>query len=121
MDDRIDTVITDGSLRRLAREGSASAARVLVEVDGSTEPVEVAARRGRIEGRPVTVAVAAAAGNGPPAEAASAVSRIVGGTPRYLRAARSFVVIATGAQLAALANSPAVVAIRPDRALRSFG
>ena len=46
------------------------------------------------------------------------MSGILGRTPRYLRAARSFAAVATGAQLAALAASPAVAAIRPDRQLR---
>jgi hypothetical protein len=119
--DRIDTVINDGSLRKLAHERSGVAAPVLIEVSGPTEDVVVPLGRGAaIDGRPATTAVAASAptsSKAPPADAASAVSRILGSTPRYLRAARSFAAVATGAQLAALAANPAVAAIRPDRPL----
>jgi hypothetical protein len=124
MADRIDTVITDGSLRRLARERSDSSAPVLIEVTGPTEDVELPLGRGRaVEGRPSTITVAASAPaskDAPPADAASAVSRILGKNPRYLRAARSFAAVATGAQLAALAANPAVAAIRPDRKLQKL-
>ena len=119
MADRIDTVIEDGSLRRLARERSAATAPVLIEVTGPTEDVTVpVARGGRIDGRPATVTVGAGmSGRTPPAGAVSAVRHILGRTPRYLQAARSFAAVATGAELAALAASPAVAAIRPDRML----
>ena len=124
MPDRIDTVITDGSLRRLAHERSATSAPVLIEVAGPTDEVEVRVGRGpAVDGRRSTIAVAASApgpSEAPPKGAASAVSRILGGTPRYLRAARSFAAVATGAQLAALAASPAVAAIRPDRLLEKL-
>jgi hypothetical protein len=120
--DRIDTVITDGSLRRLAHERSATRAPVLIEVTGPSRPADVAvARGGAVDGRRPTVTVMAAAGaveSTPPDGAVSEVSGILGRTPRYLRAARSFAAMATGAQLAALAASPAVAAIRPDRQLR---
>jgi hypothetical protein len=46
------------------------------------------------------------------------VTHILGRRPHYLRAARAFAAVATGAQLAALAASPLVQAIRPDRALQ---
>ncbi len=119
MADRIDTVITDGSLRRLAHERSDASVSVLIEVSGPTEGVEVPIGRGAgIGGRPGTVAVAASrASSAAPANAASAVTGILGRTPHYLRAARSFAAEATGAQLAALAASPVVAAIRPDRPL----
>jgi hypothetical protein len=123
MPDRIDTVITDGSLRRLAHERSDTSAPVLIEVAGPTDEVEVRVGRGpAVDGRRSTIAVAASAPgtSAPPKGAASAVSRILGGTPRYLRAARSFAAVATGAQLAALAASPAVAAIRPDRLLEKL-
>jgi hypothetical protein len=118
--DRIDTVIADGSLRRLARERSTTKAPVLIEVTGPSRPVDVAvARGGAVDGRRPTVTVmAGAAERTPPDGAVSEVSGILGRTPRYLRAARSFAAVATGAQLAALAASPMVAAIRPDRQLR---
>jgi len=125
--DRIDTVIADGSLRRLAHERSAASAPVLIEVTGPSRPADVTvARGGAVDGRRATVTVMAGAGGAgaagadrtPPDGAVSEVSGILGRTPRYLRAARSFAAVATGAQLAALAASPAVAAIRPDRQLR---
>ena len=118
--DRIDAVIEDGSLRRLARERSAAAAPVLIEVTGPSADADLAVGRGAaVVGHPRTVTVHAGISDpSPPAGAASAVRDILGGTPRYLRAgARSFAAVATGAQLAALAASPAVAAIRPDRKL----
>jgi len=117
--DRIDAVIEDGSLRRLARERSAAAAPVLIEVTGPSKDADLAVGRGAaVVGHPPTVAVHAGISDpAPPAGAASAVRDILGGKPRYLRAARSFAAVATGAQLAALAASPAVAAIRPDRKL----
>ena len=119
MADRIDTVIEDGSLRRLAHERSAAAAPVLIEVTGPTTDADVVIARGApVDGRRDTVTVRASASERtPPDGAASAVSHILGRTPRYLRAARSFAAVATGAELAALAASPAVAAIRPDRLL----
>ena len=118
MADRIETVIEDGSLRQLARERSDDAAPVLIEVAGPTEDVEVPIQRGpAVNGRRATVTVAASSGP-PPESAETAVSRILGQTPRYLRAARSFAAVATGAQLAALAASPLVAAIRPNRQLQ---
>jgi hypothetical protein len=117
--DRIDTVIEDGSLRRLAHERSTAAAPVLIEVTGPSAETEIAIGRGApVVGRPASVTVRAGPSDPtPPDGAASAVSHILGRTPRYLRAARSFAAVATGAQLAALAASPAVAAIRPDRQL----
>jgi hypothetical protein len=117
--DRIDAVIEDGSLRRLAHERSASAAPVLIEVAGPTEEVDLPiAHGGALNGRPAQVTVRAGVNDRkPPAGAVSAVRHILGRTPRYLQAARSFAAIATGAELAALAASPAVAAIRPDRQL----
>jgi hypothetical protein len=117
--DRIDTVITDGSLRRLAHERSADAAPVLIEVTGpSVETDIVVGRGGPIDGRPSAVRVRGGVSDpAPPDGAESAVRGILGRTPRYLRAARSFAAVATGAELAALAASPAVAAIRPDRKL----
>jgi hypothetical protein len=119
MADRIDTVIEDGSLRRLARERSAAAAPVLIEVTGPSVDTDVVVARGApIGARPGTTTVrAGVAERTPPDGAASAVREILGRTPRYLRAARSFAAVATGAELAALAASPAVAAIRPDRLL----
>ena len=119
MADRIDTVIEDGSLRRLAHERSTAAAPVLIEVAGPTTDADVVIARGvPVDGQHTTVRVRAnAAERTPPAGAVTAVSHILGRTPRYLRAARSFAVVATGAELAALAASPAVAAIRPDRKL----
>ncbi len=119
MADRIDSVITDGSLRRLAHERSADAAPVLIEVVGpSAETDIVVGRGGPIDGRPSAVRVRGGISDpAPPDGAESAVRGILGRKPRYLRAARSFAAIATGAELAALAASPAVAAIRPDRKL----
>jgi hypothetical protein len=120
--DRIDTVITDGSLRRLAHERSAAAAPVLIEVTGPSSEAEIAvARAGPIDGRPSAVRVRGGISDpAPPDGAESAVRRILGRTPRYLRAARSFAAVATGAELAALAASPVVAAIRPDRKLQTL-
>ena len=122
MADRIDTVIEDGSLRRLAHERSAATAPVLIEVAGPTDDVDIPVARGvPVDGRPATVTVGARISDpSPPAGAVSAVRHILGRTPRYLQAARSFAAIATGAELAALAASPAVAAIRPDRMLRKL-
>jgi hypothetical protein len=119
MADRIDTVIEDGSLRRLAHERSTATAPVLIEVFGPTGDAEVViARGGAVDGRRTTVKVRPnAAERTPPAGAVTAVSDILGRTPRYLRTARSFAAVATGKELAALAASPAVAAIRPDRKL----
>ena len=114
MTDRIDSVIADGSLRRLAHERSATSAPVLIELATPARDAEVAVA----SGRRATVGVRAADGRTPPDGAVSEVSGILGRTPRYLRAARSFAAVATGAQLAALAASPTVAAIRPDRQLR---
>jgi hypothetical protein len=116
--DRIETVIEDGSLRQLARDRSDDEASVLIEVNGPTEDVEIPIGRGpAVSGRRSTVTVAAPAG-APPESAESEVSRILGQKPRYLRAARSFAAVATGAQLAALAANPLVAAIRPNRQLQ---
>ena len=63
--DRIDTVIADGSLRRLAHERSATSAPVLIEVTGPSRPADVAvARGGAVDGRRPTVTVMAGAGTG---------------------------------------------------------
>ena len=87
MADRIDAVIEDGSLRRLARERSAAAAPVLIEVTGPSTDADVAVGRGAaVVGRPATVAVRAGVSEPtPPEGAASAVRDILGATPRYLR------------------------------------
>jgi hypothetical protein len=117
MPDRLDTVITDGSLRRLAREQSDATAPVLIELAGPTEDVEVRIGRGGATFRPSTVTIAASTG-APAPDAEQAVTRILGSKPRYLNAARAFAAVATGAQLAALAANPIVAAIRPDRVLK---
>jgi hypothetical protein len=119
MADRIDAVIEDGSLRRLAHERSEETAPVLIEVSGPTKAVEIdLGRRGGVTiGAPTRLTVEVADGN-PPAAASEEVRDILGRPPRYLRAARAFSAVATGAQLAALAASPLVQAIRPAQAVR---
>jgi hypothetical protein len=114
--DRIDAVIEDGSLRRLAHERSDEAAPVLIEVATPTTDVSIdlGRRGGATVGAPQRVTVQAANG-APPAEASSEVSHILGRRPRYLRAAGAFAAVVSGAQLAALAANPLVQAIRPDR------
>jgi hypothetical protein len=117
--DRIDAVIEDGSLRRLARERSDETAPVLIEVAGPTKPVDIdlGRRGGATIGAPTRLTIEVADGN-PPDAASHEVSDILGRPPRYLRAARAFSAVATGAQLAALAASPLVQAIRPAHAVR---
>jgi hypothetical protein len=119
MTDRVDEVIRDESLRRLAHERSAATASVLIEVTVPTasRPVRVGRRRPPISGQPttVTVVVPLQPDGQPPPEAARAVTEVLGRTPRFLRAAHAFVSEATGAQLAALAASPSVHAIRPSK------
>ena len=106
-DDRIEAVIEDGPLRRLALDRSARTAPVLIEVAPSgAEAVEI-----RLGGATV----------GRPAAVDGAVRTVLGHAPRYLRAAHSYAAVATGAQLAALAALPGVAAIRPDRTLRPLG
>jgi len=112
--DRIDAVIEDGSLRRLAHERSDEKATVLIEVAGPTKAVaiDLGRRGGATFGAPGRVTVEEP--DGPPPSAAShEVTDILGRRPRYLRAARAFSAVASGAQLAALAASPLVQAIRP--------
>jgi hypothetical protein len=121
--EQLERVITDGSLRRLAQNRSDTTARVLIEVAGPTEETTVhVGPRGRF-GSPPEIAVKAppvpsTSPAAPPDAAAAAVHGILGRSPRYLRAAHAFVAVATGAQLAALAASPFVTAIRPDRQLQ---
>jgi hypothetical protein len=117
--DRIDAVIEDGSLRRLAHERSDEEAPVLIEVTGPTKAVSIdlGRRGGATIGAPTGVTVDVADGNPPPA-ASEEVTDILGRPPRYLRAARAFSAVASGAQLAALAASPLVLAIRPAQAIR---
>jgi hypothetical protein len=117
--DRIDAVIEDGSLRRLAHERSDEKAPVLIEVTGPTKAVSIdlGRRGGATIGAPTRVTVDVADGNPPPA-ASEQVTDILGRSPRYLRAARAFSAVASGAQLAALAASPMVLAIRPAQAVR---
>jgi hypothetical protein len=117
--DRIDAVIEDGSLRRLAHERSKEAAPVLIEVAGPTKAVDIGLGRrgGATIGAPTRITVEVADGN-PSPDASEEVSDILGRPPRYLRAARAFAAVATGAQLAALAASPLVQAIRPAQAVR---
>jgi hypothetical protein len=119
MADRIDAVIADGSLRRLAHERSNEKAPVLIEVTGPTKTVSVdlGRRGGATIGAPTRLTVEVADGN-PPDDASHEVTDILGRPPRYLRAARAFSAVATGAQLAALAASPLVLAIRPAQAVR---
>jgi hypothetical protein len=116
--DRIDAVIEDGSLRRLAHERSKETAPVLIEVAGPTKAVDIdlGRRGGATIGAPTHVTVEVADGN-PPADASEEVTDILGRPPYYLRAARAFSAVATGAQLAALAASPLVQAIRPAQAV----
>ena len=119
MADRIDAVIEDGSLRRLAHERSDEKTPVLIEVAGPTKTVDIdlGRRAGSAVGAPTHVTVERA--DGPPPSAAShEVTDILGRRPRYLRAARAFSAVATGAQLAALAASPLVQAIRPAQPVR---
>jgi hypothetical protein len=119
--EHLERVITDGSLRRLAENRSDTTARVLIEIATPTEETTVhLGRRGRFASPPeITVNAPAAppAPAGPP-DATAAVQGILGRKPRYLRAAHAFAAVATGAQLAALAASPFVTAIRPDRQLQ---
>jgi hypothetical protein len=119
MADRIDAVIEDGSLRRLAHERSDEEAPVLIEVTVPTTDVaiELGARGSATVGAPARVAVKVTDG-APPREASTEVSHILGRRPRYLRAANAFSAVASGAQLAALAALPLVQAIRPDRPVR---
>ncbi|HKA04738.1 MAG TPA: hypothetical protein VKD67_10420 [Acidimicrobiales bacterium] len=119
MADRIDAVIEDGSLRRLAHERSKETAPVLIEVAGPTKAVDIdlGRRGGATIGAPTHVTVEVADGN-PPADASEEVTDILGRPPYYLRAARAFSAVATGAQLAALAASPLVQAIRPAQAVQ---
>jgi hypothetical protein len=119
MADRIDAVIEDGSLRRLAHERSDETAPVLIEVTGPTKTVDVdlGRRGGATIGAPTRLRLEVADGN-PPDAASHEVSDILGRPTRYLRAARAFSAVATGAQLAALAASPLVQAIRPAQAVR---
>jgi hypothetical protein len=118
--DRIDQVIGDEALRRLARQRSTEVVPVLIEVDEPSAPaeIELGRRRETVTGRttsiPVTVPTQAAA----TAEAVRVLTDVFGRTPPYLRAAHAFVSRATGAQLAALAASPLVRAISPDRHVR---
>jgi hypothetical protein len=119
--EQLERVISDGSLRRLAQNRSATTARVLIEIAGPTEETTVhVGSRGRF-GSPPEITVNAPTPVKPaaaPRDAAAAVHGILGRSPRYLRAAHAFVAVATGAQLAALAASPFVTAIRPDRQLQ---
>ncbi len=119
MADRIDAVIEDGSLRRLAHERSDEAAPILIEVAAPTTDVaiDLGARGSATVGAPARVDVKVVDGS-PTREASTEVSHILGRRPRYLRAANAFAAIASGAQLAALAASPLVQAIRPDRPVR---
>jgi hypothetical protein len=117
--DRIDAVIEDGPLRRLARDRSDETVPVLIEMVGPTKDVDInlGRRGGATIGAPTTVTIATSNG-APPRSASREVTHILGRRPHYLRAARAFAAVATGAQLAALAASPLVQAIRPDRALQ---
>jgi hypothetical protein len=119
MTDRLDEVIRDEFLRRLAQDRSAAAAHVLIEVAPPTiaRLVRLGRQRPPISGQPgaVTVTVPSGDGEGPPLEAARAVAEVLGRRPHYLRAAHAFVSDVTGAQLAALAASPEIRAIRPCR------
>jgi hypothetical protein len=117
--ERIERVIADSSLRRLARARSDDTAPVLIEVAVPTDEVTVTIGRRGAFGRPAAIAVNApsAPAMAPPDAAAAFVQRVFGRTPQYLRAARSFAAVATGAQLATLAASPLVAAIRPDEVL----
>jgi hypothetical protein len=114
--DRIDAVITDASLRALAHNESGASAPVLIELDGpmAARRVDLGRRRDEVGSTPSSVVVIAPAGR-PAAAAVRAVAGILGHTPRYLRAAGAFAAEATGAQLAALAATPAVRAISPNR------
>ena len=121
--DRIDTVIEDPALRRLAHSGSEdSAAPVLIEVEVPTDvdTVGLPVRGGPSHGRPDAVTVEISTGQ-PEAATTRAVSSVIGQNPRYLRAAGAFAAVVTGAQLAALAATPVVRAIRPDRLLQIRG
>jgi hypothetical protein len=117
--DRIDAVIEDGSLRRLAHERSDEMAPVLIEVAGPTKAVDIdlGRRGGATVGAPSRITVDVADGSPPPA-ASHEVTDILGRPARYLRAARAFSAVASGAQLAALAASPLVQAIRPAQTVR---
>jgi hypothetical protein len=118
--DRIDTVIEDATLRRLARSASDdTTVPVLIEVDVPQSQDDVAVTRGGGPsfGVPVTVAVERTKGR-PTSAAARAVSVVLGLTPQYVGAAHAYAAVATGSQLAALAATPAVRAIRPNRLLR---
>jgi hypothetical protein len=118
--DRIDTVIEDATLRQLARSASDdTTVPVLIEVDVPNSHDEVAMTRvgGPSFGVPATVAVERTTGR-PTSAATRAVSLVLGRTPQYVGAARAYAAVATGSQLAALAATPAVRAIRPNRLLR---
>jgi hypothetical protein len=119
--EQLERVIPDGSLRRLAQNRSDATARVLIEVAGPSDDATIhVGQRGRF-GSPTEIAVHAPPSSpGPPAppDVTAVVQGILGRRPRYLRAAHAFAAVATGAQLAALAASPFVTAIRPDRQLQ---
>jgi len=121
--EQLERVIPDGSLRRLAQNRSDTTARVIIEVAAPTEGTTIhVGSRGRFGSPPEIEVTVPAPSPSPsseaPADAAAAVRGILGRKPRYLRAAHAFVAIANGAQLAALAASPFVTAIRPDRQLQ---
>ena len=119
--EQLQRVITDGSLRRLAENRSDATARVLIEIAAPTEETSVhLGQRGRFASPPDITVKAPASPPSPagPSDATAAVQGILGRKPRYLRAAHAFAAVASGAQLAALAASPFVTAIRPDRQLQ---
>ena len=121
--DRIDAVIEDGSLRRLAHERSADERAGADRGDaGRRADADVAVGRGGAVDRGArTVDVMAvrtgAAERTPPDGAVTEVCAILGRQPRYLRAARRSPP-SPRRPAGGAGGQPAVAAIRPDRPLR---
>jgi hypothetical protein len=116
--ERVDEVIRDEPLRRLARSRSNEKVAVLVEVAPAVPPPEIRLAPGRdgTSGRPDAITVVEPGEDGePPVDAERVIAGILGHTPVYLRAAGAFACDLDGAQLAELTRSSAIASIRPNR------
>ena len=115
--ERIDEVIRDDGLRRLARSRSSAAVAVLVEVARTVRPDKIRLTPGHdgTPRRPAAITVAASGDDEPSVETKRVITEILGHPPVYIGVAGAFACDLNGAQLAELARSPAVASIRPNR------
>ena len=105
-------------LRDAARGKSPERVSVLVEIDMPMPRVELGPKSAAGAPRPRGFKTGPGEDNARRERAAALLKSVLGEVPRYSRSAAAFFVEATGEQLSAIAASPDVKAIHPNRDLK---